>query len=359
MEFVWNVDPDLIYIQSWGRGIRYYGLLYAVALMGGFYWWRWQMTRAGRTEKQAERFLTIGIVAVIGGARLGHCFFYDWDRYGGGLPVVVALFAGLGLWARHMFKKGEEINVIESRVIWGLLIAIVLSALYIRTVPPGLRKNHPLEVFFFWQGGLASHGTTIAILACLYYYARTEKLTFREVGDRLAMSIAWGACMIRLGNLMNSEIVGRITDGPIKAKFPRHDQKLLQACESCGQVAKEVCDKIGDTCYSFANVPWRHPSQIYEAALGLGVLLVLLLTDKLAGGEKRPLGLLFSMVVFVYFCGRFAVEYVKEYQALQTGLTMGQWLSIPFILGGLAGLVYSIVKRESATGPALETPADA
>lgn len=293
--FVWNVDPDLFHLPDWllgGRGIRYYGVLYALALMGGYYFWQWQMLRAGRTRQQAERFLTIGVIAVIAGARLGHCLFYEPEKY----------------------------------------------------------LRDPIRILYFWEGGLASHGTTISILLVMVWFARREKMPIREVVDRMAISIAWGATLIRIGNFMNSEIVGRVVTGdwPFKTKFPRHDTRFLQDCgDQCGQVPADVCGLIDGRCVSFAAVPWRHPSQLYEAALGVFVFILLWAVDKKLG-ERRPLGLLGSLFLLVYFCGRFTVEFVKEFQTDvdQSGLTMGQYLSLPFIALGAYGVWYALKKKE-------------
>lgn len=293
--FVWNIDPVLFYLPDFlgGRGIRYYGVLYALTLMLGFYVWQWQMLRGGHTRKQAERFLTMGVIAVIGGARLGHCLFYEPERY----------------------------------------------------------LKDPIRILYFWEGGLASHGSTVALIAVLIYFARTEKMPIREVLDRFSMSAAVGATLIRFGNLMNSEIVGRITDGPLAVKFPRHDRAALEACpQACESVASSVCGFINGQCQSFANVPWRHPSQLYEGALGIGVFLLLFLVDR-HYREDRPLGLLGFLFIGVYFTGRFVVEFFKEYQSLEAReslLTMGQYLSIPFIIIGFLG-VYDALKRRQRT----------
>jgi prolipoprotein diacylglyceryltransferase len=105
----------------------------------------------------------------------------------------------------------------------------------------------------------------------------------------------------------------------------------------------------------------RHPSQLYEFAMGLFVLLVLILADRWAGREKRPRGLLVGLFLLIYFTGRFFVEFVKEYQVpgVETLLTMGQWLSILPMLVGAALLVWCIA-RPAATrpdGPAAPLPA--
>lgn len=297
--FVWNIDPVFFHLPDFllgGRGIRYYGVLYALTLMGGFYVWQWQMLRGGHTRKQADRFLTMGVIAVIAGARLGHCLFYEPERY----------------------------------------------------------LKDPIRILYFWEGGLASHGSTVALIAVLIYFARTEKLTIREVLDRFGMSAAVGATLIRVGNFMNSEIVGRVTDSGLGVKFPRHDRDSLLPCpESCGQVASDVCGFIGERCYSFAQVPLRHPSQLYEAVLGASVFLLLFLVDRYYG-EKRPLGLLGFLFIGVYFTGRFVVEFFKEYQSLEAQaslLTMGQYLSIPFMIIGALGVAKALKDREQTPRP--------
>jgi prolipoprotein diacylglyceryl transferase len=284
--FTWNIDPDFFHLPDFigGRGIRYYGVLYAIALMGAFYIWQWQMLRGGKTREVAERFLTAGVLAVIVGARLGHCLFYEPERY----------------------------------------------------------LSDPITILYFWQGGLASHGSTIALLLVMFWFARREKMPFMEVVDRLSISVAWGATLVRIGNFMNSEIVGRVTDGPFKVKFPRHDRSLLTECPGeCGRVARDLCGVINDRCYGFAQVPWRHPSQIYEAMMGLGILIILWLVDR-KYGESRPLGLMGSLFLLIYFSGRFSVEFVKEFQTLDQGLTMGQYLSLPFMIMGAIGVIKAL-----------------
>jgi len=263
---VWSPDPVLIEIGP--VTIRWYGLLFAIALMGAFHIWRWQALRGGRTEKEAEALLTIGVIATIVGTRLGHVFFYDAARY----------------------------------------------------------LHHPITILYFWKGGLSSHGGTIGLAIGLGYFSWRYKMHYVETLDRFSMGAAWAAFCVRLGNLVNSEIVGRVTDVSWAFKFPRHDRGL-----------------------PLDQVPWRHPSQIYEMALGLFVLAVLYLVDRKLG-EKRPLGLLASLFFLLYFSGRFCVEFFKAYQTLRptrSPITMGQTLSIPFIIVGAVGLVY-VLKRARA-----------
>jgi prolipoprotein diacylglyceryl transferase len=258
--FVWDVSPVLLTLGP--IQVRYYGLLFALMLIGGYYIWQWQMLRGGHTQAEAEGFFLWGAVAVIAGARLGQVLFYDPKRY----------------------------------------------------------LANPIEILYVWKGGLASHGATLGLVLVLILYARHLNLSRLEILDRFSMSAALGALMVRIGNFMNSEIVGRVTDVPWAVKFPR-------------------C--IYDKHLPLDRVPARHPSQIYEVFLGLFVLLSLYLVDR-KYKEERPLGLLAWLFFILYFSGRFVVEFFKEYQALSPDkslLTMGQWLSIPFVLIGLYGLV--------------------
>ncbi len=236
--------------------LRYYGIIFASMLVIGYLLWRWQMLRGGYSIELTDKFILWGVIAVIVGARLGHVLFYE----------------------------------------------------------PGEYFKHPLQILEVWHGGLASHGATVGLLIALYGFAKRHKLSVMEVLDRFSFAAAVGAAMVRLGNFLNSEIVGRATDLPWGVRFIRYDG---------GRVA-------------------RHPSQIYEFLLGVFLLWLLYYVDKKAGREKRPLGLLAGLFMTVYFFGRFMVEFVKEYQALSHSfLTMGQYLSIPPFLFGIGILIWS------------------
>lgn len=276
--FVWDVSPVMLTLGP--IQLRYYGLIFAVMLIGGYYLWQWQMLRGGHTQAQAEGFFLWGAVAVIAGSRLGQVLFYDPARY----------------------------------------------------------LANPIEILYVWRGGLASHGATLGLVLVLVLYARHLKLSKLEVMDRFTMSAALGALMVRIGNFMNSEIVGRVSDVPWAVKFPR-------------------C--VYDSRLHFNDVPARHPSQIYEVFLGLFVLLSLYFVDK-KYKEERPLGLLASLFFILYFSGRFIVEFFKEYQTLSPGrsfLTMGQWLSVPFVLIG-AFMLYRALRAPVPTSSLRPAPVE-
>jgi len=256
--FNWNLDPVLVEtgkVEIWGHTfgplmIRYYGVVFVVTILVAFQFWKSQMRRGGHSEGIVHGFFVWGVAAVIIGARLGHCFFYDASFY----------------------------------------------------------LSHPELIPQFWRGGLASHGAAIGLITALILYARRHRLPILDVIDRFAMSAAMGAAGIRLGNFLNSEIAGRPTSVPWAVRFMLYEENPIP----------------------------RHPSQLYEFAIGLSVLAVLVLADRLAGKEKRPRGLMAGLFLTLYFAGRFCVEFFKEYhiEALRGGLTMGQYLSIiPFICG--------------------------
>ncbi|MBX3184491.1 MAG: prolipoprotein diacylglyceryl transferase [Polyangiaceae bacterium] len=235
--------------------IRWYSLLFVGVFLGGYALLRWQIVRGGGGEEEAGDFIVYGVLGVLVGARLGHVFFYDLERF----------------------------------------------------------LTNPAMVVEIWTGGLASHGAVMGLIFVMWLFTRQRGIPFLEGADRFAFSAALGATLVRVGNLLNSEIVGRVVpDQSWGFRFPRFD------------VGAEV-------------VPLRYPTQVLEIALGLIILAALYFVDKSAGKEQRPRGLLISVFFAIYFLGRFLIEFWKEYQIAggdHTGLTMGQILSlIPFALG--------------------------
>jgi phosphatidylglycerol---prolipoprotein diacylglyceryl transferase len=266
--FTWDVDPILVFFPAWLSwlpvdGIRYYSLLYVGVFLGGYKLLDWQIRRAGGGPEDASDFVLYGVIAVLGGARLGHVFFYEWDRF----------------------------------------------------------VQDPLWLLQIHQGGLASHGATIGLLIAMKVFTKLRRQSFIEGCDRFAYSAALGSILVRVGNLFNSEIVGRVTNADWGVRFPRYDR--------------------------ITDPPLRHPSQLYEACLGLLVMAALFFTDRALGKERRPRGVMISLFMLLYFTGRFVVEYFKEYQPGETaaGLTTGQWLSVLPAAAGLVGLLVSFRKR--------------
>lgn len=260
-------------------GIRWYSLLFVGVFLGGYALLDWQIRRGGGPAETAGDFIVYGVLGVLVGARLGHVIFYDLDK------------------ALH----------------------------------------DPLWVFQIWTGGLASHGAVIGLIIAMWLFTKRRSVPFLEGADRFAFSAALGATLVRLGNFLNSEIVGRrVPDQSWGVRFPRYDVNL-------------------------AEHPLRYPSQLFEVGLGLLVMAGLFLADRWLGKEKRPRGALISVFFALYFAGRFTVEFFKEPQTRigeTTLFTMGQYLSIPGFLIGIAGLVWSLKRREPAGWPQPEEDED-
>ena len=246
----WDVSPDIFSIGSFE--VRWYGLFFALAFVFGQRILTKIYVAEGRTEGDVDVITLYMIIGTVVGARLGHTLFYAPDYY----------------------------------------------------------LSNPIEILKIWEGGLASHGATIGILLALWFFSRRQKFDYMWVLDRIVIVVALGGALIRLGNLMNSEIFGRPTDVPWAFIFVRNNE--------------------------FSHVP-RHPTQLYES-ISVFLLFVLLYWLWKKYKEALPKGLLFGIFVTALFLFRFLVEFLKENQEAfedTMALNMGQILSIPLILAGL------------------------
>ena len=181
------------------------------------------------------------------------------------------------------------------------------------------------EIFMPWKGGLASHGGTIALFIAMWWFAKHygKKYDFDFVWilDHLAIAVCFAATFIRLGNLFNSEIYGDVTSLPWGFIF-----------ELRGETEP------------------KHPTQLYEALsyFLLGVFQILMYKYRL---PKLHRGFFIGTFFIGCFGSRFLIEFIKEVQVgfeNDMVLNMGQWLSVPFILLGIAFLVYARVKKQPA-----------
>ncbi len=272
----WNVDP--IFLHLGPLQIRWYGLFFMSGFVIGWYLFKWFFTREKIDTRLMDPLLFTLLVATVVGARLGHCIFYQPDYY-------------FGSW------KGV------------------------------------LEIFQVWKGGLASHGGAIALLLAMWWFAakygKAEEFDFLWIMDRLCIAVAFAGCMIRLGNLFNSEIYGSITNLPWGFVFE-----------------KNAYDAAGNLIYADELLP-HHPTQLYEALsyLILGLVLVWIYKSRL---DKVHRGFFFGLFLLGCFGMRFLIEFVKNPQVdFEEGmaLDMGQILSIPFILAGICLLVFAARKR--------------
>jgi len=173
---------------------------------------------------------------------------------------------------------------------------------------PSYYLSNPIEIFKVWEGGLASHGAAIGILIAVYLFSKKKKnYSFLWIIDRIVIVVALAGTFIRLGNLFNSEIIGKPTDVSWAFIFTAVD-----------------------------DLP-RHPTQLYESISYLIIFLILLFIYY-KGLEKDRGGFLFGLFLVLIFTFRFFVEFLKENQsAFERGmiLDMGQILSIPFVIAGI------------------------
>ncbi len=257
---VWDASPVLFSLGP--ISVRWYGLAFAVGFIIGYNIVSRMFRHEGAPEKWLGILLMYVVVATVVGARLGHVFFYEWDYY----------------------------------------------------------SSHPSEILKIWNGGLASHGGTIANIIAVYLFSwfvtkKPASWTF----DKLVVPVALVACLIRLGNLMNSEIYGSVTDLPWGFIFVRNGETLP-----------------------------AHPTQLYEALCYLLLFGLLMWMYWKRNAEERP-----WLITGVFFIGiflpRFLIEYVKNVQVqsevemiARYGMNIGQMLSIPFILLGVGLVIYAM-----------------
>ena len=170
----------------------------------------------------------------------------------------------------------------------------------------------PASILRLWDGGMSLHGGVLGVIIAIWWLARREGLSFLRFCDYVACVIPFGLFFGRLANFVNGELWGRATDVPWAIIFP--DSGTMNP---------------------------RHPSQLYEAGLE-GLLMMIILSFLFWRTQARYMpGLLVGMSALIYGLSRFAVEFVREpdsqlaWLPATTGLTMGQWLTVPMILIGL------------------------
>lgn len=264
----WDVSPELI--EGW-KTPNWYGILFVTGLILGYYVVKRIFKKEGISEQYLDKLVMYMVVATIVGARLGHVLFY-----------------------------GPYFDVVSPE-------GVVLEHGYF---------SHPLDIFKIWEGGLASHGGAIAILIALIIYSkRVIHKPMLWILDRTAAPIAIGGAFIRLGNLVNSEIVGDPTNVPWAFSFVNYFNEDLGM---------------------YDPTP-RHPAQLYESLSYLAIFAFLLFLYWKKDAWKKS-GLLFGWFLILLFGARFLIEFVKLGQTARDevwALNTGQILSIPFVLAGI------------------------
>ena len=242
-----------------------------------------------------------------------------------GLLFATAFLSGYLVFTRYLATKRLNSEMLDQLLIY-IAIGTVLGARlgHCFFYEPEYFLNNPVEILKIWKGGLASHGAAIGILLSLWLYIRKNKLSFLWLIDRIVIVVALGGAFIRLGNLFNSEIYGGPTQLPWGIEFLR--------------------DRVYDP-NTGALLPTVacHPTQLYEAFSYLLIFAVLFTFYRKNYTKVRD-GFIFGVFMILLFSARFFIEFVKNDQVgFETGMTlnMGQWLSLPFILAGIAMIVWT------------------
>lgn len=281
-------QPHIEAFQIGSFGVRWYALLWAIGLIAAYFIVRKLYRHQGISADKFDPLYLYCFLGILIGARLGHCLFYEPDYYLGSLQGIIEMF------------------------------------LPVKILPDGSWKYHG-------YAGLASHGGAIGCLIGMLIYAKRNRVRFLTVLDNVCIATPMTACCIRLGNLMNSEIIGRPTD--VSWAFLFH---------------------TNDAMVNGVIVP-RHPAQLYEALAYL-LIFVLLVTvywmrsRTSVQNARVGTGLYFGLCLTLIFTFRFFIEFIKKEQVdFEKGmmLDMGQILSIPFVLVGLYFVIRSIRSSQS------------
>lgn len=294
--------------------LRYYSLGFVIAFGLGWFIMKKIFDREGESTEKLDKLFIYTLLATLLGARLGQVFFYDWP---------------------HFREYPEEI-----------------------LLPMRFRPEFEFTGF----AGLASHGAAIAIILAMVWYSK--KIIHRPllwVLDRVVIPVTSGGIFVRLGNFFNSEILGDVVkpedipNTPTAIKFIRGENWLnkgdavLKTGIQDSNKAYEAIEHDPKFANILAEIPYRHPAQLYEAFCYIFVFAIIYFMYWKTDARKKH-GLIFGVFLVLLWSVRFMVEFVKESQGgieseLPGGLLTGQWLSIPFILVGFY-LIFTANKRK-------------
>jgi phosphatidylglycerol:prolipoprotein diacylglycerol transferase len=255
-------DFDPVAVHLGPIAIRWYGLMYLVGFAIAFWLGRLRIARANTRVTYAilDDLLFFVVLGVVFGGRLGYVLFYK----------------------------------------------------------PGYYFSNPLEILAVWHGGMSFHGGFLGVLLAVWYAARKHGLRWLEVTDFVAPLIPLALAAGRMGNFINGELYGRVTDVPWGMLFHSPGAGPLP----------------------------RHPSQLYEFMLE-GVLLFVILW--VFSAKPRPVGAVSGAFLLGYGVFRFTAEFFREPDdflgLLALGLSMGQWLSLPMIVLGVGMLIWAFNRR--------------
>jgi prolipoprotein diacylglyceryl transferase len=289
----WNPSDTLINLGP--LPIKYYSLMFVVAFLGGLQIMKRIFKNENVSEEKLDTLFIYAVVSILVGARLGHVLFYDWDYYQNNLLEIILPF-----------------------------------------------RLNPFK--FTGIAGLASHGAAIGVIIAMYlYHKKYPEIKLSWILDRVVLPVAFGAIFVRLGNLMNSEIIGKVTNSDYGFRFIQQHYRSYEAIQlTKAKTAQKAYDAIINNPKFSAlleAVPLRHPAQLYESICYIFVFIILMYTYWKTDKKQKPF-YIFGLFLVLLWSVRFIVEFYKKSQggfedSLGNLLSTGQWLSIPFIIIGL------------------------
>jgi prolipoprotein diacylglyceryl transferase len=304
--FNWNPNDTLFNIGV--LQIKYYNLLWILAFAMGWGIMKKIFNRENKSVEQLDSLFIYTVLATMLGARLGHVFFYDWPHY-----------------KHHLLEIILPIREDANGTLFGFIDGYTFSGF----------------------AGLASHGAAIGVIIGMYLYTRKHKdMKILWVLDRLVIPVSLGAFFVRLGNFFNSEINGKIVEGSsaFATRFIRNFDDLTPTRamsitkEKTANAAYKAIENNSQFKEVLEGIPYRHPAQLYEGVCYL-VLFVALYFLYWKTDKREQKGFLFGLFLVALWSIRFVIEFVKERQneldEAAGFLSIGQMLSIPFVLIGL------------------------
>ena len=279
LQINWSPNETLFEIGSFG--LHYYSLMFVLAFTIGYRIVEKYFMAEGVSKDYLEPLFVFMVFSTLIGARLGEVFFYSWDYY-----------------QNHLLEILLPIRENSNKFLFGFV------------------KGYEFTGF----RGLASHGAAIGIISGIIIFQLKYKLkSTLWVFDRLTVPVSLGGVFIRLGNFINSEILGIYTGSNYGVVFQNRGEILP-----------------------------RHPAQLYES---LGYLILFLILRKVYPKVNHISGYLLGIFLSGIFSIRFLVEYVKEsqggFEENLPFLSTGQWLSIPLIISGLLIILWAKYRKTS------------
>lgn len=257
-------------------------------------------------------------VAIHVGTLWGHSIDIRW--YGLMYLAGFALFLWLGKKRLRLLNRpGWNDRMLDDLLFYGVLGVVIGGRLgEVLFYNPGFYFSHPEKIIAVWEGGMSFHGGFIGVMVAVTLFAHRHKLSWLALTDFVAPLAPLGLGAGRIGNFINGELWGRPTDVPWGMWFPNVDPQPLA----------------------------RHPSQLYEFGLeGLALFALLWLYSS----KPRPLGAVSGLFLIGYGSFRFLAEFFRNpdegiFGLMTFGVSMGQWLSLPMIVAGIALMVWAYRK---------------